>query len=1325
MKRRRVSISKFSHVNQGDDDETDTKESFPVAPQPSCNDAIEQNEMIPIPESGSKSKNCVNENRLAGSNASGNTTTKATSIGTSPSKNRPAACLQTPHTMRLLKLIREGSQEYASMAVECLAFTCTSSTSPTQLWDLLGRLQAFLSAPEWSTRQIAAQAIYMVAHHLPLPDQYQFLASTSGFHHDSNEEAVTNNFQNHEYLSVNDLLLQNDARWGHGRSGMDTVLAEGRELFALDESRYANGVVSERPSSTTYPTNEGIPCESVLHRVRHQRRLLAMRLGLAIMTDVIGDDVQSNGMIPVLTQDDLPMDASGSNIRQQHSLRIQVNSLQSESSARNVYDLDVQEALEMEPQNPHSIRALLVREIFSVHPDTMASTWSRHRNPQLLLANELLYRMFDPIWYVRHGALLGILSLLRAWTKSYRSMSNMDLAESEPIGASHLFGIWPHDLLARCLCVLALDRFGDFAGDNFDLGSDKVNGITSTLPSLCTSVVAPVREICGQTVAVLHSMAPSHVAEQTRQVLLQLSQCEKSWEVRHGALIAFKYISVVKAKGLLPELRFIQNSPESIGTLNLSERTKIFSSNEWIECIRHSGLVGISDGSDDVKSASAHLLLELFSGTAPEDYGIIVGTEFVADVVHALWNSLQGVRPVSSCIVDLVSVLSLLVNRDCALVLRSMSRRSSDVYSSNNNKIPVPPINSLIPFLVKLLDSDFSSVRVSSLHSIGVIMLELSKTQSLEHWDDDSLESFSMTLQQVAARMLQLFRRSSDLELETEASPTNVLHNTWSHISDACVKLLKKNHKAILDVVLLSSYFEIEDTDVSEETSFSSHVQAANALAYYFSVSAKALDVCAIVQSALLFFLRSPSPLQCESACLLYRSLATRLVRRSSLEAFERTLDVEMILPCLVGSRRSSTDTDNVVSSIVEEIAGSNCSYALSDGYVHVWTKLLPVNHLRETLSCDGMICSLTAMRVSATLAGTVLTKGLPSKLTPLVRVLVTFFTNECVSRPRAALVTEYITELLEVLVSNPKFERACRKVLDTVCDVVTHRSCGGKFNAFRIFFASTILRSFVNSRSQMTSFKEIPSFWVRLLPITRRDEAKGNTCAPVLDAIDLLNIFIEDCCDARRGIQELVDMCTPCLVDLAFSSIVTRERAMSAIVAFLRISPDHLLQVAVPLLKRELQSRKDDQRRLSACKILHQLVSASGAEFSAFIRMLLPIVLSTMADSLSECAQCATATFGLLVKIAPLVRPVSSEDQGISDDHDETVVDHLIFGKPLPPFEMPEELSNSLREKSIVLRNYQKEGITWLRFLQSVNLSGALCDGTCLLTFSHEYLVF
>lgn len=92
---------------------------------------------------------------------------------------------------------------------------------------------------------------------------------------------------------------------------------------------------------------------------------------------------------------------------------------------------------------------------------------------------------------------------------------------------------WLEDMAIRLLCVLALDRFGDFVSD---------------------AVVAPVRETCAQCLCAILKLMESDGCQGALSVLLKLLQ-HTEWEARHGGLLGLKYLLAVRedmVNGLLP-----------------------------------------------------------------------------------------------------------------------------------------------------------------------------------------------------------------------------------------------------------------------------------------------------------------------------------------------------------------------------------------------------------------------------------------------------------------------------------------------------------------------------------------------------------------------------------------------------------------------------------------------------------------------------------------------------------------------------------------------------------------------------------------------------
>jgi TATA-binding protein-associated factor len=86
--------------------------------------------------------------------------------------------------------------------------------------------------------------------------------------------------------------------------------------------------------------------------------------------------------------------------------------------------------------------------------------------------------LFSAAWEVRHGAAMALRELLKVQGKCggmrggyfHRSLDNLFMSSTSSESATrheneHAHEKWCNDLAAKFLCVLVLDRFGDFVSD--------------------------------------------------------------------------------------------------------------------------------------------------------------------------------------------------------------------------------------------------------------------------------------------------------------------------------------------------------------------------------------------------------------------------------------------------------------------------------------------------------------------------------------------------------------------------------------------------------------------------------------------------------------------------------------------------------------------------------------------------------------------------------------------------------------------------------------------------------------------------------------------
>lgn len=166
--------------------------------------------------------------------------------------------------------------------------------------------------------------------------------------------------------------------------------------------------------------------------------------------------------------------------------------------------------------------------------------------------------------------------------------------------------IWLEDMAIRLLCVLALDRFGDFITD---------------------AVVAPVRETCAQTLCGVLKLMTPNACGKVLEVLLQLLD-HHEWEARHGGLLGLKYLLAVR-EDLIDT--FLPQSFEYI-------------------------LKGLSDDVDDVSAVAASALIPV-----AEKLPKLVPAS-ISQVVVKLWDLLAEQDELAAACNSFMGLLAAILN---------------------------------------------------------------------------------------------------------------------------------------------------------------------------------------------------------------------------------------------------------------------------------------------------------------------------------------------------------------------------------------------------------------------------------------------------------------------------------------------------------------------------------------------------------------------------------------------------------------------------------------------------------------------------------------
>lgn len=252
-----------------------------------------------------------------------------------------------------------------------------------------------------------------------------------------------------------------------------------------------------------------------------------------------------------------------------------------------------------QPGNPDRIVVDEVLDATSAAAyDSESETWP-FENVCGVLFNDL----FHANWEVRHGAATGLREVFKAHGKAAGWVGGATSAE---LG---LFNqLFLQEAAVRLLCVLALDRFGDYVSDE---------------------VVAPVRETCAQVVGVVVRLLDCAGVMAVLRVLLQVAQCSSApWEARHGALLGVKYVLATRQDMAASMMAFV------LPTVLLS----------------------LKDSVDDVRAVAAACLLP-----AADSLPNLLADHQMAAVMDCLWEALLELDDLTSSTNSVMSLLATLV----------------------------------------------------------------------------------------------------------------------------------------------------------------------------------------------------------------------------------------------------------------------------------------------------------------------------------------------------------------------------------------------------------------------------------------------------------------------------------------------------------------------------------------------------------------------------------------------------------------------------------------------------------------------------------------
>jgi hypothetical protein len=1180
------------------------------------------------------------------------------------------------------------------------------------VWTVLGQLLSILvktsssSSSSWASRQQTAKALQSVATCVPTTDQQSFWQG---------QVYKNENNDNDDDADDDDITSK--------------YLHQALECAAVNKSRTDNHIDNDHESLLLYATAATVHRQhteqaeheyldttelSAHERLRAQRRFLAARLGwthlpITLHHQTLSDLVTKQDFTHQQQEESSPSSIQrpskkqaikpSNNLKDTTSSTTTMTSSSSSSSPPSLADWLVRAWQESQHRGGGRSSKTTTAATADLHT-TKDEDFHHTSLPQALLAHECLYHMWDTAWQIRHGALLGIMALLKAWQTQVLTVSNnISSTSSSPqykqekntVNTSRVstcqqqqLGPWPREILGRAVLLLVLDRFGDFAGGN------SVHGINED----DRAVVAPVRELSAQLVALVWKAAPNDLQTQCWRTLITMAEQSSVWECQHGALLAIRYIIVL----------ITATDDSSVPPSDTAHSS-------WYHlCLVQAEATAslcLSSSSLDVAAVGGQILAVL-----PPSY---------LKHIQALWEAAP--RDVHLC----------------RLVASShMVPRLAEVLDMTVTAV----VYQLQSILLTWISSDMASVRILALQALEDVLRYdyLPSKEDIEtvvppapHIDGEDGSLYANILHRLFEMHIQLTQEKTILapeEFSTYEDVQRQLNSTWmSHVRLAQTRLSTVDWTTILPNLI--------------ETYFYAPFGMTRPTKYYLLMGPPCAALCTLWQassfsanldesdgswlvSAIHIFLQSPWRVHCELACGLVQYLATvnSLAKGSLKNLYALLSEILECMPLCLQIHKCGAESVLGNEWVLKHRESmhlrlrSPTTKTSLDGFNRDDIQRILREHDLGLGSQKYGVSDFESMRLKAMAASAALALDQPSTITPFVRALMTSMKSDTVEF-RLKVTANALTHLLEASHAVNSYSAARTKIIKVLSGIIKQGHADDKVDiASR--YASIALGEYLGILSDVVLPDAVKNFEFENAfstpNATSREEREdalvlfASICKVLVNTPRVTTFFV------KRYIQGL------CLLSQSDASSSIRDKARRCIRFFCTATSGDDIGFAFPFAARLIDKEEKVDDILRSCLLLKDLCEVSPAVLARYVRLLLPRILKSMTHSDRRVAETASAIFSVLVRVAPLVDKFASGKQEQSDDvHTASVIDHLIQGKPLPRTKLPSTVDDALQLANVELRDYQHEGISWIHFLMSVNLNGALVS--CLVKIERRII--
>eukprot|EP00890_Picochlorum_soloecismus_P001543 jgi/Picsp_1/238/NSC_00237-R1_snf2 super family len=920
----------------------------------------------------------------------------------------------------------------------------------------------------------------------------------------------------------------------------------------------------------------------------------------------------------------------------------------------------------------------LIEEMWS---DTVAGKW-----PFQTVADRLCVNLLNPVWEIRHGAALGLREIIRYQSKcagvvapiqdvptgwlaaegrgkpSLSSVSSLDVQN-----AILKNNEWLEDCAIHVLCVLALDRFGDYVSDE---------------------VVPPVRETVAQVLGIICRELPDSATEIIFKSLMKISK-SSNWESRHGALTGMKYC-VASQEGL---------------------------SSSAFQNVMETALLGLQDDMEDVKAVASDILIPCANKLARDssDVGLRIKRQ--------LWDALLNVDPLNLATRGAAKLLQSVFDsiHDVSLMPHDNLTRLWYHFTSDSSSIRIASIRcyksilmacngqgmsldthetGLLLLLRTIAMDEINDVAQISYESCRRIIDSLSSSQAQETLDDTVQKMFHI----VEFRAEKALVSKANVELPyveglTGYEPSN---------NRNCVAKEHSNSRRHLlcDLISYLGYRCISWQTLIQEL----------VLQFIRSDSGLQRQIGAFICSCWSKYAREMSSKG--PVCLISAELAKQLNRKfiysellnsySSLSEQAQQLNIEI---------------EDLHAWTIEQVKEKLPSLSESgeSRYQVFESSLMNLKRIESSFHVSVMASMAAAIVDSA---------ELPPKLNGLIQPLVAAIRRESdiFLQDLAAKALAQLIWLVLDRVPSPS-QKIIRNLCLFACSDREHML--SSTNPPNISEGIQALENSemsnngtnVTSRGGIIALQELVSlaindlevtlseFW-RVHIVTKLSDINGcSSIGQLQEAIDACFILEKICPFVNPDCSSTLSNVYVILIHiLSIQNIALQIASARAMAAVAKWNPNDMLPGILDGIDGLVKDGAPDSSRLGGVLAIHKILMHLESKAMAYIPLVIIYLMRRMNDSKVEVRSFAAGCFSTAVSLMPLSQGITYPER-ITDkqkkllEKDGQFLSQLIDNQKVEDYRLPFNLLTGN------LRRYQQEGINWLAFLKQFGLHGILAD--------------